>query len=75
VFLAVFSNDLTTNINAVVTNVDRRASNKLFNTALTPAAETAAQLLIALSHCPMPSMPRIEVVFSTETRKLNLRGI
>jgi hypothetical protein len=67
VFLAGVSDDLTTNINAVVTNVDRRTGNKLFNTALTQAAKASAQFVVALSHCPAPSMPGIEAVFSTET--------
>jgi len=71
----VVNNDLNTNINAPVTNVDRRAGNEYFDLVFAAAAEAAAQLVIALSHRPMPSMPRIEVVFSTETRKLNLRGI
>jgi hypothetical protein len=67
VFLAGVRNDLATNINALATNLDRRTGNELFNLTLALAAEAAAQLIIALSHCPAPPMPRIEVAFPTET--------
>jgi hypothetical protein len=64
VFLAVLSDDFTANINALITNVDRGTGNKLSNFALALAAEATAQFVIALSHCPAPSIPRIEVAFS-----------
>jgi hypothetical protein len=67
VFLALVSDDFTANFNAPTTDVDLRAGNELFNLALTLATEAAAQLIIALSHCPAPSMPRIEMASSTET--------
>jgi hypothetical protein len=65
VVILIVSDDLTTNINACVTNAGRGTGNKLFNVALGLTAETAAQFVIASSHCPGASKPRSEMAFST----------